>query len=65
MYEVQDKAHKKFLDEVLSLLVKPVREGIFKLLDLLPVGQAPENESPRDHLVDDAAQSPEVRAISH
>ena len=57
------QTHEKFLHKVLSLLVEPLGEGIFELLDFLPISKPSENETTRDHLIDDASQSPEIRAV--
>ena len=57
-------AHQEFLHQVLSLLVKPLRKRILKLLNLLPVCKPSEDKTTRDHLIDDATQSPKIRTAT-
>jgi hypothetical protein len=60
------RAHQQFLNQILGLNIKAFREGIFKLLDLLPgekVRETLESKPASDHLVYYTAKSPEIGAI--
>ena len=57
------RTHEKLPHKILRLLVKTLGEVVFQLLDFLPISQPSEDESPSDHLIDDAAQCPKIRAI--
>ena len=58
------KTHQEFLNQILRLLVKALRERILELLNLLPIREPAKDETTCDHLIYDATQSPEIRTAA-
>jgi len=60
------RTYEQLLDEIFSILVEALGKGIIQFLDLLPsevFRRAMEREAAGNHLVNDAAEGPQIGAV--